>query len=91
MQLVPLSTKKTKIAIVSLMIGGEDRFLELCSPPGDNVASEYARDREHLIGRYEHNYFRVGVLALSGEANASPGIFQTIPVPRAARSASRSS
>jgi hypothetical protein len=32
MQLVPLSTKKTKIAIVNLMIGGEDRFLEPCSP-----------------------------------------------------------
>jgi hypothetical protein len=32
MQLVPLSTKKTKIAIVSLMIGGEDRFGTLLSP-----------------------------------------------------------
>ena len=42
MQLVPLSTKKTKIAIVSLMIGGEDRFLELCSPLFSYIAPETA-------------------------------------------------
>jgi hypothetical protein len=33
MQLVPLSTKKTKIAIVSLMIGGEDRFFGILFSP----------------------------------------------------------
>ena len=32
MQLVPLSTKKTKIAIVSLMIGREDRFWNFALP-----------------------------------------------------------
>ena len=42
MQLVPLSTKKTKIAIVSLMIGGEDRFLELCFPLFSYIAPETA-------------------------------------------------
>jgi hypothetical protein len=42
MQFVPLSTKKTKIAIVSLMIGGEDRFLELCFPLFSYIAPETA-------------------------------------------------
>jgi len=42
MQLVRLNTKKTKIAIVSLMIGGEDRFSELCSPLFSYIAPETA-------------------------------------------------
>src|SRR5438132_5660350 len=65
------------------IIKADDLLTAFLSLERETIARKGANGRptrqnvEHLIWRYEHNYFRGGGLAPSGEANTSPGTFQT--------------